>query len=354
MGIPGTSTGKTLYFDTAGGAAPTTGTIIEVPDTSTATSISYTTGSTSTGVLIATFTTPENSTASTNVIGGLWTTNIYAIATLLGSNSGNTISFYTKIYHVNAVGGDEILMAEGNSTSATNIPEMGLGIYAYPLYVPDTTLSSITRRFRVKIYINALMYSFSGSIGLQLYFRESTTSHIHTTLVANAATGPTGSTGPTGTTGPTGPSISYQLGNNPYATGASLITTTIGTAQTRIYEVGPITTTASTKLLIMANASFISNNRRVVMTVGRATTSGAIAANSTNIVTGTTPVTLPPTTTAYYMAATSEANNHESNVNGFAIDVPGAGTFYYTIWMSSDTSHNYSEMTAVLTALQIN
>ena len=89
------------------------------------------------------------------------------------------------------------------------------------------------------------------------------------------------------------------------------------------------------------------------MTVGRATTSGATAANSTNIVTGTTPVTLPPTTTAYYMAATSEASSHESNVNGFAIDVPGAGTFYYTIWMSSDTSHNYSEMTVVLTVLKI-
>jgi hypothetical protein len=154
-------------------------------------------------------------------------------------------------------------------------------------------------------------------------------------------------------TGPTGPSMSFQLGNNPYATGGNLITTTIETAETRIYEVGPITTTASTKLLIMANASFISNNSRVIMNVGRATTSGATAANSTNIVSGTTPVTLPTTTPSYYMAATSEANNHESNTNGFAIDAPGAGTFYYTIWMSSSSSHNYSEMTAVLTALQI-
>jgi hypothetical protein len=53
------------------------------------------------------------------------------------------------------------------------------------------------------------------------------------------------------------------------------------------------------------------------------------------------------------MAATSEPNTHESNTNGFAIDVPGAGTFYYTIWMSSDASHNYSEMTVVLTVLKI-
>jgi hypothetical protein len=346
MGVPGTSTGKTLYFDTAGGAAPTTGTIIEVPNTSAQTTISYTSVSSADDALIATFTTPENSTASTNVIGGLWRTNVYAVATLTGS--GNTISFYTKIYHVDSLGGDETLMAEGSSSSATNIAEV-LGVYDYALYVPDITLTSITRRFRVKIY--ALFTSSSNTLDLK--FRESTTSHIHTTLVANTATGPTGSTGPTGQTGPTGPSISYQLGNNPYAASGSLITTTIGTAQTRIYQVGPITTTASTKLLIMANASFISSDKQVSMTVGRATTSGATAANSTNIVSGTSPVTLPTTSPSYYMAAVSHGNNIQANVNGFAIDAPGAGTFYYTIWMSSSGSHNYSDMTAVLTALQI-
>jgi len=133
-----------------------------------------------------------------------------------------------------------------------------------------------------------------------------------------------------------------------------LITTTIGTGETRIYQVGPITTTASTKLLIMANVCFIADNKQVDMTVGRATTSGATAANSTNIVSGTSPVNLPTTTPSYYMGAVSHSNNIRSNVNGFAIDAPGAGTFYYTIWMSSSGSHNYSEMTAVLTALQIN
>jgi hypothetical protein len=40
-------------------------------------------------------------------------------------------------------------------------------------------------------------------------------------------------------------------------------------------------------------------------------------------------------------------------LNGFALDIPGAGTFYYTIWMSSSASYNYSDMTAVLTVLQV-
>ena len=44
---------------------------------------------------------------------------------------------------------------------------------------------------------------------------------------------------------------------------------------------------------------------------------------------------------------------HKINVNGFALDSPGVGTFYYTIWMSSSASHNYSDITAVLTVLKI-
>jgi hypothetical protein len=53
------------------------------------------------------------------------------------------------------------------------------------------------------------------------------------------------------------------------------------------------------------------------------------------------------------MAAFPRTNAREINVNGFALDSPGAGTFYYTIWMSSSASHNYSTMTGVLTVLKI-
>jgi hypothetical protein len=168
---------------------------------------------------------------------------------------------------------------------------------------------------------------------------------------------PAGLTGPAyslikGVTGPTGPSMSYVAGNNPYASDTSLITTTIGTNQTRIYQIGPITTLSTTKLLIMANVCLISNNKHVQITVGRATTTAASNTNSTNIVSGSSPVTLP--VTSNYMAAAINANETELNLNGFALDVPGAAAeIFYTIWASSDTSHNYTEMTAVLTALEV-
>jgi len=119
---------------------------------------------------------------------------------------------------------------------------------------------------------------------------------------ATGSTGPTGFTGPmgiaintgaSGSTGPTGPSsagTSYVAGNGPYVASVGLLTTTVGTTQTRLYEVGPVSATASTKFLVMMNVSFTAGNHRVEATVGRATASGATAANSTNIVSDATPL----------------------------------------------------------------
>jgi hypothetical protein len=47
-------------------------------------------------------------------------------------------------------------------------------------------------------------------------------------------------------------------------------------------------------------------------------------------------------------------SNKPANLNGFAIDFPQSPTgYYYTIWMSSTPSHNYTDMTAALTVLQV-
>ena len=93
----------------------------------------------------------------------------------------------------------------------------------------------------------------------------------------------------------------------------------------------------------------------VQLTVGRATSTGETAANSTNIVSNVSPLALPVSSTSYYMAALPIQSDSDDylNLNGFAIDAPGAGTFYYTIWMSSSTSYNYTDMTAVLTVLKV-
>jgi hypothetical protein len=165
-------------------------------------------------------------------------------------------------------------------------------------------------------------------------------------------TGATGSTGSTGSTGPTGASLSFAAGNNPYS--VTLITTTVGTTQTRIYEIGPITSTATAKFFVTANTVMTSGNHDVQMTVGRAPITGDISGNSVNVASGATPVELPQTTNSYYFAGGHGQNGKKMNITGFALDAPGAGTFYYTIWMSSSSSHNYTDMAVALSVLNVN
>lgn len=379
IGLQGVTTGLTLFFDDGSESSPGTGTLLKIPNTSTQTTL--TTGDqTGSAFLVGTFTTPVGSTASTELLGGLWLPNLYASA-----SDDTSVTFYASVFYVDTTGVTETLLADG---SAAPLPVYSaMSIVQNSVYVPDTVLPDISYRYRVKIYAN-----FAASASLTIYMRNTTNSHIHTTLLANSATGPAGPQGLQGVQGPQGvqgsqgsqgiegtqgaqgakgsqglqgnqgsqgaigPSMSYALGNSPYVTTTSLITTTIGTGQTAIYQVGPTTTTATSKLLIMANACYYGQKRGVQLTVGRASSSGAAASASTNIVTGATPVTLPSAgTTAFYMAAAQaegDANDH-MNIQGFAIDTPGAGTFYYTLWMCSSTSADYPNITAALTVLTI-
>ena len=162
--------------------------------------------------------------------------------------------------------------------------------------------------------------------------------------------GITGETGVTGPSGPVGPSMSYLAGTIPYAT--TFITNIIGTTQTAIYQIGPVTVTSTSTMLIMVNLCFIADNHTLQCTVGRYTASGATAAQSTNIVTQTTPVTLPGS----YMAILPQAgagNNDPSQLNGFAMDTVSAGTYYYRLWASSGSNHTYAGLSASLAVLKV-
>jgi hypothetical protein len=168
--------------------------------------------------------------------------------------------------------------------------------------------------------------------------------------------GPTGPTGFTGITGPPGPSLILASGNAPYQALTGLITSIIGTTQTRIYEVGPISSISINKFLIIANVSLICNQYSIQMTVGRATTSGATAANSTNITSNRSPLVLPSLTPSYYISAHPGAtitSGKPLSLNGSAIDEPGGGSFYYTLWISSDTQYNYADMTVNLYVVKV-
>ena len=144
------------------------------------------------------------------------------------------------------------------------------------------------------------------------------------------------------------------LGNTSYSN--TLLTTTIDSSATALYEIGPVTCNADSKLLIVANLSLFTGATTIQMTVGRHTISGGTSGSSINVPSGTSEIIMPFTTgPSYFMAsATTVASGEAVNLNGTATDIPGSGTFYYRIWASSSASNvANSTLTANLTVLQM-
>lgn len=177
--------------------------------------------------------------------------------------------------------------------------------------------------------------------------------------------GPTGQTGPTGTkgsTGSTGPrgtdgSLTNLAGGTiPYVVDRSLITSPIGEKETEIYRLGPFAALETTTFLVLANVSLQSRGFTVSLTVGRSSEPSDTNVSSTNIVNGRSPLILPQPGEGiynYYMASARLADTIPFNLCGTALDKPGDGKFYYTIWMQSDREGTYPEMAVSLTVLQV-
>lgn len=204
-GAPGTngvSGGLVLFMDigaTTPQTAPVTGTLDTVPILGTQVVETHATAS-DTDFLMTTLVTPAATLTSTLIVPGLWDMNLYASS----SDPTRSIVYYFSVYEV-ASDGTTVLgtIATGSTASATPITLQGL--YTYSLYVPAYTLQSLSSRIQVKVYTT--IASGGGTKTLTFEFRGSTISHIHTTLVANPVTGPTGATGaqgPTGAQGATG------------------------------------------------------------------------------------------------------------------------------------------------------
>ena len=142
----------------------------------------------------------------------------------------------------------------------------------------------------------------------------------------------------------------------PYFVGSSLITRNIGTLQTAIYCSGPFLSLATSTFLILANVCLKSEDSVISLTVGRSTTPLATNIFSTNIVNGVSPLILPQPGVGiynYYMASLRVGTGINLNLNGCALDQPGAGTFYYTIWMQTDKAGSFPEMAVSLIILKV-
>ena len=236
-GVAGISTGLILFLDSAGGNAPdNNGTL-----TNASSYISYTASVTllsgiqadntqnTDGFLIGSFLTPVGSTTSTQVIGGLWQVNLYTYA-----SDDTAVSYYAKLYVADSMGTVGLATFTTSSTTSTSLangtPASAVQVFSttnvisYNLYVPDGVLSDISNRFLIKIYaiFNSSKATTPLNMSMSINFRAGLVSHLHTTLAASPAVGPTGATGaasntigptgPTGITGYTGPSGTPAVG----------------------------------------------------------------------------------------------------------------------------------------------
>ena len=216
QGTNGVSGGLVLFMDSTTQSytgATLVGTLLETANTGTQTTIASGSQSNTT-ITLASFLTAQNALKSTVIVAGLWDMNLYALSS---ETTGTAVKYYFNVSYVDSAGNNPVAIASGLASAA--IPILGQNIYTYGLYVPSTTLPDLTYRIKVDVVV-----VFTGNNKTAtLEFRDSTLSHVHTTLLANTQ-GPTGYTGPTGPSGSVGSTGATGFG----ATGPTGVTGTTG------------------------------------------------------------------------------------------------------------------------------
>ncbi len=179
---PAGSAGLTLFLDSAGGVYPEpNGTLLVLPNTGAQTLI--TTGNIGpvTKQLVATFTTPPNTLVSTVIPPGIWNLGMYASST---ASSPGITNFYYEIFYVDANGtSNETQISSLTPPSPTSIVNTSINVYINSLYIPTTTIPDITKRIRIKVYVDIAQNNKSVTFA----FRDSSLSSLITTLPVTVA-----------------------------------------------------------------------------------------------------------------------------------------------------------------------
>jgi len=265
-GINGVSSGLVLFLDgPTTGTIPANDTLLLIPNSNASTIITHAARNIN-NVLIATFTTPQNSLTSTTIVEGLWSSYLYASASTI-----NGISYYFVVDEVDNAGTtvlQNIINGIGNQTSIGT----SVNICISQIYGTIKTLASLSSRLRLSIYAN---YTSGSTKTLTIYMRDGYASNVISTLVANLGpTGPTGDTGPTGNTGPTG---SFDSTNTlKYITSDNRVCNNATGTNIEIYSITNPSLTIGKKFLLTSDFTFF------------ATTSGyfdiVVARNGVNLI----------------------------------------------------------------------
>jgi hypothetical protein len=158
------------------------GTLPILPNQTAQTTIAYSfPNGPSSNIQIGSFITPADQIVSP-IVAGLWSVNLYAL-----SSNATSVSYYATISSVDADGTSNKTLIVSGSTVPVTIPN-AQGVYTQDLYVPTTTLVA-GKRIIIDLFVN----NASGNGRTVTFeFRSTSLSHVHTTIIGNIATGPTG------------------------------------------------------------------------------------------------------------------------------------------------------------------
>ena len=137
---------------------------------------------------VVNYTIPVSLLPGITAVGALWDLNLYATPSVPSSPP----TYYFNVYDGSS------LVASGTGAIVAINSSTPMQQYTSSLYVPA---HSYTTDLTIKVFVTTP----SGST-LTIGMRDSTISHIHTSLVTVGSVGSTGPTGASGVTGPTGAS----------------------------------------------------------------------------------------------------------------------------------------------------
>jgi hypothetical protein len=154
-------------------------------------------------------------------------------------------------------------------------------------------------------------------------------------------TGMPGPPGPTGITGYTGPPGSPGLASlDVYAggTGAANYSVTFSTTTATNYLIptstyGPYYAVSTNNYLLSASLTYSSNGASTRFTIARSSVASPTAAQAFNLVNG---LDMTNTMATTYISARSSGVGVATSMSANIVDNPGAGTWYYTLWIQSD------------------
>jgi hypothetical protein len=131
----------------------------------------------------------SSTTNSTNIIpGGLWTMNVYSQV----NQTAETQYLYMNISYIDNSSNPVLLVDGSTNLVIISTSSSAIQFNAIELYVPTTTLPSSSTLIRVDLYTWQKVGGTNNHNTI-IYFNDSTTSHLHTTLAYSE--GPTGPTG---------------------------------------------------------------------------------------------------------------------------------------------------------------